>query len=144
MADERIGVPLGRLSWTRDGTDLVAARYRIRLRSPGVWETTFRDRPLHIYPRRSMALSGAEHHHREVQRTQQITRWSVLAGAALLVCLAVVDSLNDPVRFLLFAVAVWVFLRSLARATASASRNLLDPYRTREEWEAPDWYNKRE
>jgi hypothetical protein len=109
------------------GNVSAAARCRLRLESPGLWETTFRGRLIHVYPRRSMALSGAEHHHREVQRSQQITKWAVLAGVALLVSIMVVDRLTDPLYFLLFAVAVWTFLRSFARATASATQNLLDP-----------------
>ncbi len=48
---------------------------------------------------------------------------------------------TEPLGFFLLAVAVWVCLSSAARAVASATRNLLDPYRTRETWEPSDWWN---
>jgi hypothetical protein len=36
---------------------------------------------------------------------------------------------------------VWAFLSSVARRVAAITRSLLDPYRTREPWEPPDWWN---
>ena len=49
--------------------------------------------------------------------------------------------LTEPLGFFLVGVFVWVALSAAARAVASATRNLLDPYRTREKWEPSDWWN---
>jgi hypothetical protein len=141
VTEEWIGVASGRLRWTRDGDDLVAERYRIRLRGPGEWETTHRGRILRVDQSRSMALAGAEHHHHESQRIRQIAQFAVLAGVALLAAAVTIRWLSTPLGFLLFAVAVGVFLGSAARCQAAVNRSLLDPYRVRESWEAPDWWN---
>lgn len=41
-----------------------------------------------------------------------------------------------------FSALVGVFLGSLARCVAAITRSLLDPYRIRESWEPPDWWNR--
>jgi hypothetical protein len=61
-----IGPPAGRLSWCREGDDLVAGGYRVRCLGPERWETTYRDRLLTTERRRSLALAMAEHHFREL------------------------------------------------------------------------------
>ena len=132
VTEEWIGVASGRLRWTRDGDDLVAERYRIRLRRPGEWETTHRGRPLRVDRRRSMALAGAEHHRHESQRIRQVARFALLAGIALLAAAVTIRRLSNPLGFLLFAVAVGIFLGSAARYQAAVNRSLLDPYRVRE------------
>jgi hypothetical protein len=139
--EERIGVASGRLRWIRDGDDLVAGKYRIRLLGPREWETTHRGRCLRVDSRRSMALACAEHHHHEAQRIQQITRWGLSAGVALLVAAVSSRWLSTLPGFLLFMVAVGLFLGSAARCQAAINRSLLDPYRIRESWEPPDWWN---
>lgn len=136
-----IRVASGRLVWTRDGDDLVAGKYRIRPIGPGKWETMRSGRFLRLDSRRSTALAMAEHHHRDFQRTQQITRWGLSAGAGLLAAVALSYRMTTLMGFLLFMVAVGAFLSSLARCVAAINRNLLDPYRTRESWEPPDWWN---
>jgi hypothetical protein len=141
IADERIGVASGRLQWTRNGQGLEAGRYLIRLRGPGEWEVVYRGRPLELHTRRSKALAWAERHHRETQRMEQITRFLVAAGVALVAAAVSVSRLTEPWAYFLFAAAVWVLLSSVARAVASATRNLLDPYRTKEKWEPRDWWN---
>jgi hypothetical protein len=137
-----IGVPSGRLRWVEDGDDLLVGRYRIRLLGPLRWETTYRGEPLCLHRRRSQALAAAEHHHREARRTRQIRGWLTVAGAGLVVALVAVNHLTEPAGFLSFVSSVGVFLSALARATASATRNLLDPYRTRESWEDRTWWNE--
>lgn len=139
--DEWISVASGRLRWKRVGDGLVADDYRIRLVGPEQWETTYRGRLLRIDTRRSKALAMAEHHFREVQRIQQITRWGMSAGGALLGATVAAHWISTPQGFLLFAAAVGVFLGSTARCLAAINRSLLDPYRTRESWEPPDWWN---
>jgi hypothetical protein len=141
VAEERIGVASGRLRWTRRGDDLVAGRYRIRLRGPGEWELMHRGRALELHARRSNALARAERHHREAQRRQQITCYVVLAGVGFVAASVVAPRLTEPWGLFVFAVAIWVLLRSAARGLASATRNLLDPYRTKEKWEPRDWWN---
>lgn len=139
--EEWISVASGRLRWRPVGEHLVARDYRIRLLGPDRWETTYRGRLLGIYTRRSKALALAEHHFREVQRVQQITRWGLSAGVALLGATVAAQWISTPQGFLLFAVAVGMFLGSTARCLAAINRSLLDPYRTRESWEPPDWWN---
>ncbi|MEX2133403.1 MAG: hypothetical protein WEB67_04600 [Acidimicrobiia bacterium] len=139
--EERIGVASGRLRWTRVGDDLVSGKYRIHFLGPGQWETTHRGRFLRVDTRCSMALAMAEHHHGEIQRIQQITRWGLSAGAALLAAFVLTHWISTPLGLFLFAAAVWVFLGSVARCGAAITRSLLDPYRTRESWEPPDWWN---
>lgn len=139
--DERLGVALGRLRWRRDGADLVAGRYRIRLLGPRQWETTYRGRFLRVDARRSMALAIAEHHHRETQRKQQIIRWGSLTAVALLAAAIAARRISTPMGLFLFAFAVWVFLGAVARCQAALNRSLLDPYRVRESWEDRDWWN---
>jgi hypothetical protein len=141
VTEEGIGVASGRLMWTRDGDDLVAGQYRIRLLGPRQWETTHRGRFLGVDPRRSIALAGAEHHHRETQRIQQIARWGLSAAVAVLVSALLSLWLSTLLGFILFTVAVGVFLSSAARCLAAATRSLLDPYRTREPWEPSNWWN---
>ncbi|MDJ0925754.1 MAG: hypothetical protein QNJ77_14455 [Acidimicrobiia bacterium] len=141
-AEGSIGVASGRLRWTRDGDDLVTGRYQIRLQAPSEWELTYRGQLLEMNDRRSKALAWAEHHHRDRQRIRQITRWSVLAGVALVVATVAANHISELWGYPVFAAAVWVLLSSLARAQASVTRNLLDPYRTREGWESPDWWNR--
>lgn len=138
----RIGVASGRLSWVHDGDDLISGQYRIRLIGPGRWETTRRGRVLQEDTRRSMALAFAEHHHRERQRTHQIPGWGLVAVAALLVAALAGQWIESPLGYLLLAGAVWAFLSSIARCVASITRSLIDPYRTREPWEPPDWWNQ--
>jgi hypothetical protein len=138
---EGIGVAGGRLRWARDGDDLVAGPYRIRLAMPGLWETTYRGRTLRVDARRSQALAGAEHHHREVQRVQQIARWGLQAGVAFLGAVVSSRWLSTVLGFVVLSVAVWVFLAATVRCFAAVNRSLLDPYRTRETWESPDWWN---
>lgn len=139
--EERIGVASGRLRWTRVGDDLVSGKYRIHFLGPRQWETTHRGRFLRVDTRCSMALAMAEHHHSEIQRIQQITRWASSAGAALLAAFVLNHWISTPLGLFLFAAAVWVFLSSVARCVAAITRSLLDPYRTRESWEPPDWWN---
>ena len=139
--DERIGVASGQLRWTRDGDDLMAGQYRIRLLGPRQWETTYRGLFLSVDSRRSIALAGAEHHHRETQRVQQITRWGLSAGVAVLVAAGLSLWLSTMLGFLLFTVAAGMFLSSAARCLAAATRSLLDPYRAREPWEPSNWWN---
>jgi len=139
---EGIGVAGGRLRWTRDGDDLVAGPYRIRLAMPGLWETTYRGRTLHVDARRSQALAGAEHHHRELERIQEIARWALLAGVAFLGAVVSSRWLSTVLGFVVLSVAVWVFLAAGVRCFAAINRSLLDPYRTRETWEPPDWWNR--
>lgn len=140
--EQFVSVASGRLKWTHDGDDLVSGKYRIRLMGPGRWETTRRGRALRVDPRRSIALAAAEHYHRELQRFQQITQWSLSAGAALIAAVIAHSWIRTPVGLFLFAGAVWLFVSSLARLSAAITRNLLDPYRTRESWEPPDWWNR--
>jgi hypothetical protein len=139
---EGIGVASGRLRWHPDGDDLVSGKYRIRLLGPDQWETSRRGRVLRVDTRRSIALAAAEHHHRELQRRQQITRWSLSAGAGLVAAAIIHLWIRTPLGLFLFAAAVWVFVASLARCSAAITRNLLDPYRTREKWEPSDWWNR--
>ncbi|MFZ0493569.1 MAG: hypothetical protein WAM81_10295 [Acidimicrobiia bacterium] len=139
--EERIGAGYGRLKWTRDGDELVAGPYRIRLAMPGLWETTYRGRTLRVDARRSQAFVGAEHHHREVQRLQQIARWVLTAGVAFLVAVIASQRLITLLGFVVFAVAIWVFLAAGVRCFAAINRSLLDPYRIRESWESADWWN---
>jgi hypothetical protein len=56
---------------------------------------------------------------------------------------AVVSSrwLSTVLGFVVLSVAVWVFLAATVRCFAAVNRSLLDPYRTRETWESPDWWN---
>lgn len=102
---------------------------------------TRRGRVLSISERRSIALSRAEHHHRETQRTHQMSRWAALAGVALAAAAVLANWISTPLGLFLFAVAVWVLLSAVVRFQAALSRNLLDPYRARESWEPPDWWN---
>jgi hypothetical protein len=141
MVEERIGVASGRLRWTSNGDDLVAGRYRLRLLGPGEWETSHRGRPLERNALRSQALARAERHYREAQRTRQIIQFTVLAGLGMVMAIAATNRLTEPWGVFLFAAAVWVLLSSAARSLASVTRNLLDPYRTREKWEPRDWWN---
>jgi hypothetical protein len=140
--EEFISVASGRLKWARDGDDLASGRYRIRLLGPGQWETTRGGRVLRVDTRRSIALAAAEHHHRETQRIQQITRWGLSAGAALVAAMVARLWILTPLGLFLFAGAVWLFVASLARLSAAITKNLLDPYRARESWEPPDWWNR--
>jgi len=139
--EQRIGVASGRLWWTHDGDDLVAGKYRIRFLGPGQWETTCRGRFLRLDTRRSMALAMAEHHHREIQRIQQITRWGLAALASLLAAAVAWHWISAPLGLALFAAAAGALLGSVARCVAAITRSLLDPYRQREPWEPPDWWN---
>jgi hypothetical protein len=139
--EERIGVASGLLRWAHDGDDLVAGRYRIRSLGPGQWETTCRGRLLRVDTRRSMALAMAEHHHREIRRIQLITRWGLSAIVSLLAATVAGHWISTPLGLALFAGAVWAFLSSVARLGAAVTRSLLDPYRAREPWEPPDWWN---
>jgi len=68
--------------------------------------------------------------------------WGSQAGVSLLVAAILSHWLTDPVGFFLFAAAAGFFLGSLARCQAAGNRSLLDPYRTRESWEPPDWWNR--
>jgi hypothetical protein len=88
-----------------------------------------------------MALAMAEHHHREMQRIQQVVMWGLLAGVGLLAAALAGQWLSSPLGLLLFAAAAWLFLASTARCLAAITRSLLDPYRQREPWEPPDWWN---
>jgi hypothetical protein len=137
-----VGPGYCRLKWTRDGDHLVAGSYRIHLAMPGLWETTYRGRTLRVDARRSQALVGAEHHHREVQRISQIFRWALVAVVAFLVAAAATRQLTTVAGFVVFATGVWVFLAAGVRCFAAVNRSLLDPYRTRESWESPDWWNR--
>lgn len=139
---EGLGVASGRLRWHSDGDDLVSDKYRIRLLGPGEWETTLRGRFLRLDTRRSVALAAAEHHYRETQRIRQITWWGLSAGAALVVAAVAQAWIRSPLGLFLFAGGVWLFVASLARLSAAITRNLLDPYRTRESWEPSDWWNR--
>ena len=139
--DELIGVASGRLRWTHDGDDLVAGRYRIRLLGPGQWETTCRGRFLRVDERRSTALAMAEHHHREFQRIQQITRWGLSAIASLSAAAVAGLWISTPLGLAVFVGAAGAFLSSMARCVAPVTRSLLDPYRKREPWEPSDWWN---
>lgn len=141
---EFVSVASGRLKWTSDRDDLVAGRYRLRLLAPGQWETSWKGRVLRVDSRRSIALAAAEHHHREAQRAQQIVRWGLSAAAALLAAAISLAWIATLVGFLLFAAGAGLFFASLARLTAAITGNLLDPYRTRESWEPPDWWNRPE
>lgn len=131
----------GRLSWTMEGDDLVTDRYRIRPLGPGQWETTCGDRLLCVATRRSLAVARAEHDHHEIRRRRQITLWGTSAGVALLAAIVLNRWISTPLGFLLSVMAVGAFLGSLARCLAAMSRSLLDPYRTRDPWEPPDWWN---
>lgn len=142
VAGEGIRVASGRLRWVQDGEDLVTGEYRIRLLGPEQWETTLRGRPIHVDRRRSMALAYAEHHFREAQRRKQITWWASSAGVSLLGAIVLYRWISTPLGFVSFAALVGVFLGSLARCVAAITRSLLDPYRIRESWEPPDWWNR--
>lgn len=83
VADEGIRVASGWLRWAQDGGDLVTGKYRIRRLGPEQWETTLGGRQIHVDRRRSIALAYAEHHFRDTQRKQQITRWASSAGVGL-------------------------------------------------------------
>lgn len=138
---EPVSVTSGRLSWARDGNDLVTGPYRIQMRTPAEWQVLFGDRLVDKYERRSMALAWAEHHHREQRRKREIKRWTMSAAIALMVAAGALSQISERwFYFFVFAGCFGVFLNSLARALASASRNLLDPYRTREKWEPRDWW----
>lgn len=141
VRDEWVPDPLGGLTWRREGEDLVAGSYRLRLLGPLDWETTYRGRPLARYARRSMALAGIAKHRREAQRVQQITAWAALAALALVTAGVAAANLDSATGFFFLAGSTWVFLSALARCVAATSRNLLDPYRARERWEPRDWYN---
>lgn len=86
--DEPVGVPGGRLRWSRHGADLLAGDYRIRLLGPGSWETTLRGRVMRVDGRRSTALAAAEHHYREMLRVRRIVVWGVLALVAMVTAAA--------------------------------------------------------
>ena len=141
VEEVRIGVASGRLRWTQDGDELVVGRYRIRQRAPYEWDLSYRGRPLELHTRRSKALAWAERHHRETQRRQQINRWTALSFASVIGAGISLNWLTDPLGFFLIGVFVWIALSAAARAVASVTRNLLDPYRTREKWEPSDWWN---
>jgi hypothetical protein len=78
-----------------------------------------------------------------MQRRRQMIWWGSQAGVSLLVAAILSHWLTDPVGFFLFAAAAGFFLGSLARCQAAGNRSLLDPYRTRESWEPPDWWNRK-
>ena len=139
--EETVGPGYGRLKWRRDGDDLIARSYRICLAMPGLWETTYLGRTLRVDAIRSMAIAGAERHHRERQRVQRMVRWGLSGGVALIGAIVAGHWLATLQGVVLFAVAVWAFLSSLARCVAAATRSLLDPFRTRESWEPRDWWN---
>lgn len=141
MRPAEIGPPAGRLLWKRDGGDLVAGRYRVRCIGPEQWETTCRGRLLPFQRRRSLALAMAEHHFREVQRVRQITGFGVSSVVGLLGSIASF-LVPQPAGFFVFVISFWLCLSSAARCVAAITRNLLDPYRTRERWEPADWWNR--
>jgi hypothetical protein len=64
------------------------------------------------------------------------------AGAALVLATLTVGYTSELLVFIVFLTVAWAFLSAAARALASVTRNLLDPYRTREEWEPSDWWNR--
>mgnify|MGYP001828913369 CR=1 FL=1 len=129
VAEERTGVASGRLKWALDEGDLTAGRYRIRFGGPEKWELLYRGHLL-------------ERHHRERQRRSEIARYSMAAGAALLLATLTVGYTSELLVFIVFLLVAWAFLSAAARALASVTPNLLDPYRTREEWEPSDWWNR--
>lgn len=70
-----------------------------------------------------------------------VTGWGLSAGVALLGAAVSSRWLSTLPSFLLFMVAVALFLSSAVRCQAAINRSLLDPYRIREPWERPDWWN---
>jgi hypothetical protein len=138
--EESIGIPSGRLKWTRDGDDLVSGLYRIRLRAPERWETRYQGRVLRVDTRRSYAFAGAEHHYRETERMRQIITRGALAGVALVGAIVSAHWISTLPGFLVFVAAVCLFLGSAVRCGAAITKNLLDPYRIREPWESRDRY----
>ena len=67
--------------------------------------------------------------------------WGLLVALALLVAVIAGLWLDTMPGMITFSIAVWVLLSSLARWQAALNRSLLDPYRARESWEPPDWWN---
>ena len=90
---------------------------------------------------RSVALAGAQRHHRETQRIYQIKKWGLLAGISLLAAFVSYHWFTTLQGFAIFAVSVGGFLSAGARCQAAANRSLLDPYRIRDPWEPADWWN---
>ncbi len=138
-----LGLTVERLRWARDGEDHVAGHYRVHQRAPGEWVSTHRGRCLRVESRRSFALATAQRHHHEALRSRQIRSWGLLVVLALVVAVLAGGLWLDTVLGMItFSIAVWVLLSSLARGQAALNRSLLDPYRARESWEPPDWWNK--
>jgi len=66
-------------------------------------------------------------------------QWALMMGVATLLAVVAAHWFS-LLGILLLAVAIWVFLGSAVRLLATANRNLLDPYRSRDSWEPPDWW----
>jgi hypothetical protein len=135
------GVAPGRLRWKPDGTGLATRTYRIRLLGPGRWETTYRGAPISIDQRRSVAVAKAEQHYAELRRQRQVVGFGVGSGISLVVAITGLITMT-PLGYFVFVAGFGLFLGLGARSVAASTRNLLDPYRIRESWEPPDWWNR--
>jgi hypothetical protein len=133
--------PDGLLIWSWDRDAAVGGRYRIRNVAPFRWELTFRDRTLSEHRRLSIAQMAAELHHRRTLRQAGMVRWGTLAAVGLAVAL-VFMGLGGPSGILGTIAGLWLGLTALPRFVAALTGNLLDPYRRRDPWEPPDWWNR--
>lgn len=131
----------GRIQWSWDAEGAVGGRYRVRNVAPFRWELTFRDRAISEHHRLSSARVAAELHHRRLLRRADLIRWGALATVSLVV-MPGLGAVGGAVSILGIIAAVWVFATALPRLLAALTGNLLDPFRRRDPWEPPDWWNR--
>lgn len=133
--------PAGLITWYHDHEVVAGGRYRIRNVAPLRWELTFRDRRVSEHRRLSTARVAAELHHRRVLRRVRLIGWGTLAAGGLAAAF-VLAGLGGPAGILGTVGAVWLVLIAAPRIVAAFTGNLLDPYRRRDPWESPDWWNR--
>jgi hypothetical protein len=136
-----VRTPDGLLLWSWDRDAAVGGPYRIRNVAPFRWELTFRDRPVSEHRRLSIAQMAAELHHRRTLRRTGMVRWGTLVAVGLAVALAFMG-VAGPSGILGTLGGLCVCLAGVPRFIAALTGNLLDPYRRRDPWEPPDWWNR--
>ena len=134
---EETRIPMGWLTWVRDGDDHVSGPYRVRLVEPHRWEVLRDNRHLFFAPRLSAALTLADHHHRDRLRAIDLIIWTAVLLASTGVA-GVVELAGDRAGLWvipLLALAVYGAISAVVRIYAALSRNRFDPYRRRAPWE---------
>ena len=117
-------IPMGWLTWVRDGDDFVSDQYRIRLIEPYRWEVIREGRHLFFDSRLSGALTRADHHHRDRLRVRDLITWSLVLMGAILVGVGV-ELAGDLLGLWiipLLTLGVYGAVSAIVRLNAAASR----------------------